>query len=680
MDPLNFFAELKRRNVYRVAVAYAIIAWLLIQIATQTFPFFSIPNWGVRLVIFLVALGFPVALVFAWIFELTPEGLKLTEDIAPHESITRSTGQKLDVVIIGVLLAAIAFLLFGPKRPAQQVDAAPPDKSIAVLPFENLSDEKANAFFADGVQDDILTALTRIADLKVISRTSVMSYRAGTPRNLREIAEALGVANVLEGSVRRSGGNVRVTAQLTDARTSTQLWAERYDRPWADIFVIQSDIAQAIADQLRAKLSAKEQADITAPPTRNMEAYDLYLRAKAVSRNAIDGRREIIEERTKLLGEAIALDPAFVGALCHFARAHLAAYWFNHDRTPARLALAKDALDAAARVRPDDGEVLLARARLHYWGYRDYVAALADLELARRALPNEHEPVYFTSLVERRQGEWEKSLRNNEAAARMDPRNVNIFDNLATTQIALRRYADAARVLEDVLIWRADDWTMKLTRAWVELYSKGDLAPLQNLLTGPAASAADPNAVASARLQLALAQRDYGGAREALSAYQQPELRPELSDLAYVAPREWYQGLIARALGDSPAAQAAFLTARDRAAANLAKRPYDGRAIMMLAEVNARLGRREEAIAGAERASQVLSVAKDALDGAIILRRLAGVYAQVNEIDRALDQLELAAVTPNSLHYGSLKLDEVWDPLRREARFEKIVASLAPKG
>lgn len=679
MDPRNFFAELKRRNVYRVAVAYAIIAWLLVQIATQTFPFFAIPNWVVRLVVFLVVLGFPVALVFAWIFELTPEGLKRTEDIAPHQSITRRTGQKLDFVIIGVLLAAIAFLLLSRSRPAARPDAAAPEKSIAVLPFESLSEEKENAFFAEGVQDDVLTALAKIADLKVISRSSVMNYRPGSPRNLREIAEALGVANVLEGSVRRSGGNVRVTAQLIDARTKTQLWAERYDRQWADIFAIQSEIAQRIADQLRAKLSAKEQADITAPPTKNMEAYDLYLRAKTVSRNAVDGRREIIEERTKLLGEAIALDPTFVGALCQFARAHLAAYWFNHDRTPARLALAKDALDAAARLRPDDGDVHLTRARLHYWGYRDYAAALADLEQARRALPNEHEVVYFTSLIERRQGEWEKSLRNNEAAARMDPRNVNVFDNLATTQIALRRYADAARTLEDILVWRPDDFNVRLTRAWIDVFSIGDLRVLEYLVWGEVAQSADHNTIASARLHLALAQRDYGAAREALTAYRQPELRPELSDLAYVTPREWYEGVIARALGDLQAAQAAFLAARERASATLARRPEEARAIMMLAEIDARLGRNEEAMRAGERAARLLSVKKDALDGAIILRRLAGVYAQVNEINRALDKLELAASTPNSIHYGSLKLDEVWDPLRREARFEKIVASLAPK-
>jgi TolB-like protein/predicted Zn-dependent protease len=679
MDPRNFFAELKRRNVYRVAVAYAIIAWLLIQIATQTFPFFAIPIWAVRLVVSLVLLGFPVALVFAWIFELTPEGLKRTGEVAPHQSIARRTGRKLDFVIIAVLLGVIAFLLLNRTRPTPPPVAAAPEKTIAVLPFENLSDEKENAYFADGVQDDVLTAISKIADLKVISRTSVLSYSPGASRDLSEIAEALRVAHVVEGSVRRSGGNVRVTARLIEARTKVQLWAEHYDRKWADIFAIQSEIAQKIADQLRAKLSPKEQADIEAPLTLNMEAYDLYLRAKTVSRNAVDGRREIIEERTKLLGQAIVLDPTFVGALCQFARAHLAAYWFNHDRTPARLALAKDALDAAARLRPDEAEVHLTRARLHYWGYRDYASALAELELARRTRPNEHEAVYFTSLIERRQGEWEKSLRNNEAAARMDPRNVNVFDNLATTQIALRRYPEAARTLDGILEWRPDDLAMRLTRAWVDIFSRADLQQLQNLLSGEAARAGDPDIVASARLQLALAQRDYRAAREALAVYRPPELRPELSDLAYVTPREWYEGLIAGALGEPQVAEAAFFAARERAAASVTRRPDDGRAMMALAEIDARLGRRQEAKRAGERAVELLSVAKDALDGPIILRRLAGVYAQIGEIDRALEKLELAAATPNSVHYGSLKINEVWDPLRRDPRFERVVASLAPK-
>ncbi|HEX8489700.1 MAG TPA: hypothetical protein VF626_01670, partial [Chthoniobacterales bacterium] len=268
MDPRNFFAELKRRNVYRAAVAYAVVSWLIIQIATQIFPVFNIPAWAVRLVILCLVLGLPVALVMAWIFELTPEGLKRTDEVAPHESEARSTGRKLDFLIIGVLLLVITLLVLDRRGSTPSSPQTPAfEKSIAVLPFENMSDAKENAFFADGVQDDILTALAKVADLRVISRTSVMGYLANAKRDLREIGKALGVAHVVEGSVRRDGGRVRVAAQLIDTRTNTQLWAESYDRDLADVFAIQSDIAQQITKALQATLSPQEKSAIEKQPT-----------------------------------------------------------------------------------------------------------------------------------------------------------------------------------------------------------------------------------------------------------------------------------------------------------------------------------------------------------------------------------------------------------------------------
>jgi len=272
---MNFFAELKRRNVYKVAIAYAVVAWLLIQIATQVFPFFEVPNWVVRLVVLLLVIGFPVALILAWAFEITPEGIKRAEDVDLNQSITRRTGRKLDFLIIAVLLLVIAVFAYQRFGPGQKVAVATPEKSIAVLPFENLSEEKANAFFTDGVQDEILTALSRIADLKVISRTSVMQYKSGTPRNLREIGQQLGVAHVVEGSVQRAANKVRVNAQLLDARTDAHLWAQTYDRDLADVFAIQSEIAKAIADQLQAKLSPNEKKAIEQPPTTDLAAFDL---------------------------------------------------------------------------------------------------------------------------------------------------------------------------------------------------------------------------------------------------------------------------------------------------------------------------------------------------------------------------------------------------------------------
>jgi TolB-like protein len=393
VNPKNFFAELKRRNVYKVAVAYAVVAWLLMQIATQVFPFLEIPNWAIRLVIMLLALGFPVALILAWAFELTPEGIKRVEEVARPESITRATGRKLDFLIIGILLLVIGIFAFGrfgkraPTTAAPSVAAAQaiPEKSIAVLPFENFSADKENAFFADGVQDDILTALAKVADLKVISRASVMSYAAGAKRNLREIGQALGVAHVLEGSVRRAGDKVRVSAQLVDTRTDGHLWADTYDRDLADVFAIQSDIAQQIADQLQAKLSPSEKSSIEERPTKDITAYDLYLRAKALAttRVVFNARaKDNLMEESRLLDQAIARDPDFFLAYCLLATTHGNLYFFGFDHTAERGALAQRAVETALRLRPEAGEAHFARAGYLYRCYLDYDRARTELVLA----------------------------------------------------------------------------------------------------------------------------------------------------------------------------------------------------------------------------------------------------------------------------------------------------------
>src|ERR1700737_597585 len=306
----SFFAELKRRNVYKVAVAYAVVAWLLVQIATQGFPFLEIPNWIVRLVIALVVIGFPLALVLAWAFELTPEGIVRTEDVDPEKTIRKSTGRKLDFAIIGVLLVVIAMLIYQRFPFRTETGETIPQKSIAVLPFENRSEDKANAYFADGIQDEILTDLARIADLKVISRTSVMHYRSGIARNLREIGEQLGGAHVLEGSVQRAGNRVRVNAQLVDARTDRHLWAQTYDRDLANVFAIQSEIAKQIADQLQAKLSQREKTAIERPPTNDITAFDLYTRAENLLLTASEGTTGKADflQAIDLLNQAVARD------------------------------------------------------------------------------------------------------------------------------------------------------------------------------------------------------------------------------------------------------------------------------------------------------------------------------------------------------------------------------------
>ena len=327
MNLRKFFAELKRRNVYKVAIAYGVVAWLLMQVASQIFPFFEIPNWAVRLVVLLLVIGFPVALILAWAFELTPEGIKRTEDLDRSRSVAPKTGRKLDFLIIGVLLAVIAIFAyqrFAPPKKIPSIAAELPEKSIAVLPFENLSRDPDNAFFTDGVQDEILTDLAKIADLKVISRTSVMQYKSGIARNLREIGQQLGVAHLLEGSVQRATNRVRVNAQLIDARTDAHLWGQTYDRDLADVFAIQSEVAKAIADQLQAKLSPNEKAAIEKPPTTDVSAFDLYSRAKtlATSTSFSAAQRQNLLQAADLLDQAVARDPAFFQAYCLLVYTH----------------------------------------------------------------------------------------------------------------------------------------------------------------------------------------------------------------------------------------------------------------------------------------------------------------------------------------------------------------------
>src|SRR5437762_8484419 len=457
----NFFAELKRRNVYKVAIAYAIVAWLLIQAASILFPTFEAPAWVMKVFVTAIILGFPVALIFAWAFEITPEGIKRAEDVSPNESITRHTGRKL--VWITVALAIIAAGLFAfqllrskpaataasPTTSAPSGVATIPEKSIAVLPFENLSDEKQNAFFTDDVQDEILTDLAKIADLKVISRTSVMQYKSGSQRNLREIAKALGVSHVVEGSVQRAGARVRLSGQLIDARNDAHLWAEHYDRDVADVFTVQTEIAQQIANQLKANLSPAEKAAIAERPTTDLVAYAYYAKAREIN---IYGNWEGAEnekaanQKVELLEKATQRDPNFALAYCELAKAQLDLF-SDIDRKP--IELAKKAAETALRLRPDLAEPHLALAR-YYWFTGPFVdsaeavtyydRAREELAIVRRKWPNNPEALLIEATVGRHQNRWDASLANLRRASELDPQNREIAYHLWDIYFEMRRY------------------------------------------------------------------------------------------------------------------------------------------------------------------------------------------------------------------------------------------------
>jgi TolB-like protein len=639
----QFFVELKRRKVYRVAVAYIVVAWVLVQVATQVSPFFEIPNWTVRLVILALVLGFPVAVILAWAYDITPSGIKRTEEAAP-------------------------------APPA-------PEKSIAVLPFENLSDDRENTFFADGVHDDILSSLARIADLKVISRTSVQQYRTGA-RNLREIGEALGVAHVLEGTVRRAGNRVRVNAQLINAQTDAHVWGESFDRELTDLFAIQSELAERIVRALQANLSPLEQAGLQVPPTTNLEAHDLYVRARDLFRwSGIGDPLENGEKALPLLGQALTRDPQFALAHCLVSRIHGELFWFGYDKSRKRIEKARRAAEEALKLRPEMGEAHVALAFYHYYASRDYDTAVRELALAQHVLPNDSEVAGALGIIDRRRGHWEESILHLERARLLDPRNVSALWNLSETLTYLRRYAEADRIIAEVVVMSPDAHLLPLARADFVLRERGDPVPLRKALRRVPTGFDPGGAVTTIAVRLALMERDYDEAERQLGKCAQPKFTDfglggfagALDD--YTVPREWYAGLIARGRGDESASARAFAAARELVLSDLAESPDTPKSLVMLGLLEAMLGRAEEAIAAGTRGVELLPISADAIDGPLLATNLAVIYAQSGETDRALAELERVVRLPGGPPPGTLRIEPQWDALRGDSRFQKFLDS-----
>jgi serine/threonine-protein kinase len=597
------------------------------------------------------------------------------------------------VLIVALLVSAIALvissLIFFHRAPPPTASVPPPgvtaatalaaipEKSIAVLPFENFSAEKENAYFADGVQDEILTGLSKVADLKVISRTSTMQYKVGAERNLREIAKALGVAHVLEGSVQRAGNRVRVSAQLIDARTDSHLWAERYDRDVVDVFAIESELAGKIIAQLQSKLSPEEKAAIEERPTADLAAYNLYAHAKALIDNALLSQpSKDLFEAVRLLNEAMKRDPSFFLAYYQLANAHDAIYQLGFDHTPARLALADAAIQSLRSLRPDAGETHLALAKHLYWGYLDYDRARQEVTLAEQELPNNTDAFVIAAYIDRRQGRWEESTRNFKRASELDPRNVVILQQLSLNYENLRRYADMAATLDRALTLAPDDVALRTQRAAVALSWHADPKPLHaTIQTILAENLNAAPLLADYWLLLVLYERNPAAAERALAA-----MPPGgCYDSGIPFPNSWCEGLASRVRGDQQAAHAAFTNARKELERMLRDQPDYAEAICALGVIDAALGNKEDAIREGQRAVELMPVSKNAIEGATLIKYLALIYAWTGEKDRALKRLEKAAKLPGYLSYGQLRLHPIWDPLRGDPRFEKIVASLAPK-
>jgi len=580
------------------------------------------------------------------------------------------------LLVLGAIIAGVFFFARGPTTSALRVL----DKSIAVLPFENLSSDKENAYFTDGVQDEVLTYLAKIADLKVISRTSVLQYKSGVARNLREIAQQLGVANIVEGSVQRSNNRVRVNAQLIDARNDAHLWAQTYDRDLADVFAIQSEIAKAIADQLQAKLSPAEKNAIEQRPTSDLTAFDQYSRAKTlILTSSLGSGDKNLPPAIELLNSAVARDPSFHAAFCQLVYAHDQLYAANDDHTPARLAAAEAALQRATELRPNAAETHLARGAHLFEAFRDYKGALSELEAARAGLPNDSRITELTGSILCRQGKPEEGLRALEQAAALDPRNPLTLSQLAITYECLRRYPEEKAILQRVLEITPDDIAVASSIPFVDLDWHANTAPLHQFIERLRSERhSGVGDTADIGFLCALAERDWAAAEQALRALGN---NPFWGDLVTLR-RQFGEGLLARAMHDDVRARKAFTAARVEQEQLVQQQKDYGPPVCVLGLIDAALGNREAALQEGRRAMELLPVEKDSVSGQSVRAYFALIAAWAGEKDLALQQLATAAPTYGAAiatSYGMLKLFPFWDPLRGDPRFDQIVASFAPK-
>src|SRR5882757_4594312 len=662
----GFFEELRRRKVYRVAIAYVVVSWALAQGLAQVLPVFDISNSIFRVVIALLLIGFPVALVLAWVFDVTSQGIRATS--TPSVPVARRRRNLIMLIAIGVIISVAAGFFLLPRASARKVD-----KSIAVLPFQNLSDEKENAYFADGMQDDILTNLSKIGDLKVISRTSVMSYRDGA-RNAREIGKSLGVGTLLEGSVRRSGNRVRVSVQLINANNDEHIWAEDYDRELTDVFAIQTDLAQKIASALQAKLSPNEKARLDHRPTQNPQAYLLFVQAHDWA-NRADMFHDTTLKAEPLLEQAIKLDPNFALAFASLSRVESWAY-HSFDPIPARREKARLNADEALRLQPDLPEGHLALGFSYYYGDRDYQRALAEFEIARRGLPNESQAYLAIGSIQRRQGKWTESTANFEKAAALDPKNISILANLGFSYIALRNFETADKMLDRAIAASPQSFQACALKGFMAVLWKGDLTAAEKIFSSVPPENDVSGLTTWGRVWILTLERKFPDALELLERFRGDTM---FAPTTAPFPKAFAKGLIYLLQGDKTKARAEFERARAISEKLLGEAPGDAARHAQQGLILAALGQKQEAIAEGTRAVELLPESRDALDGPHCTSTLAQIYAWTGEFDEAFRLLDHLFAIPYDLTIPMFKLDPAWDPLRKDPRYQALVDKYAPK-
>lgn len=684
---MSFFAELQRRHVYKVGAAYAVAGWLLVQAVTQVLPLFDISALVQRIIVLVVIAGFPVALVLAWIFDLTPTGIVRTaepsgddEAAVPDRPPQRHPIRRLNLLLAALLLAGL--LLFAAQRfgaPASSGGAgeaaAAIGKSIAVLPFENLSADQDNAYFAIGMQDEILTRLAGIGDLKVISRTSTEQY-ASHPPNLRIVGQQLGVATVLEGSVRRAAGKVRINLQLIDAQTDSHLWAQNYDRDLADVFAVQSDVAQQVAEALKARLLPAESARLASVPTDNVEAHDLYLKARYLFQTLQTGSARDPgtsgREAVALYRAAIAADPGFAVAHAQLSFLQSFLHWYSIDTRPTVVDEAQRNAERALALRPGLPEAHLAMGYVHYWGHRDYTAALRELGIARAGMPNNAEVLSAIGYVLRRQGDASFGIPELKQAELLDPQNSLLSKEIADSYAMPRRYDEAEVAFLRSLAIFPGDTEAQVQRATV-MIMRGDTAAAERLLAGLPADLDPEGSVSRLRFRLQMLLRRPDAALAAIAGA--PDWLMSRFEHSAV-PAALLRGQALAFKGEADAARAAFLVAEKVLQPQLANPVTALDARSHLGLVYAGLGRKQAALSSARAASDGLPMSRDPMVGAYNLERTARVEAQVGESEAAIVHLVelLQAPAGTVISAAVLRIDPAWDTLRQLPRFQQLLA------
>ena len=681
MNPRHFVSELRRRNVYKVAVAYAVVSWLLIQIATQVFPFFEIPNWAVRLVVLLLILGFPVALILSWAFEITPEGIKRESEIEPDKSITHHTGRKIVAltIVLGVAAAGLlAFQLLRSKSPnaaavlpsmASNAAVDIPSKSIAVLPFDNLSDDKSNAYFAEGIQDEILTRLSKIAALKVISRSSTQKYKSA-PDNLREVGRQLGVANLLEGSVQKIANAVHVNVQLIRAATDEHLWAESYNRKLDDVFGVEGEVASTIADQLNAKLSGTEQKAVTDKPTQNTAAYDAYLRGLAIEHAQYS--YESYQQAAREYVEAVQLDPNFAFAWARLAVLRSFLYFNAVDPNTNTAGAVKEAADRAMALAPEAGESWIAQGAYRYRVLRDFAGAVTAYKQAQIRLPNNSYLLQNLAFVQRRLGLWQEAEATFKKALELDPRNFQLLGSLGGECYAyLRRFNDARVAMDRALEISPDSASTRANKA-VTFQNEGRLDEAAQELARIPADTMDDFVVAP-RINQAIYERHFDTAisiiERKLSSVPAGQPLDSVTELALVQ-----LGFCQQWTGRDEDARRSFSRAIEsiKPKPDALVSPDANGTPNTLALAYAGLGEKEKALEQAQRA--VKDYEMDAVNKPWSETTLAQIQARFGDFDSAIAAIPHLLEVPAGLTIANLKLDPFWDPLRKDPRFAKLIA------